>query len=615
VFFTATLIEIINAFPVPYPYSLIIFGCVILFLLILFIFLKVRRHFNDLKIKLIIVDEIENITHQNGYEAQLSGVLELMRRHVTGDGYFLYLHDDRNDRYRLERVLFQDESGDNDSSGKVEVGYGRIMSYAKERYSPPIAYEHAQIPVEISYVREGRHSLLVIPVLEHKGFIGISTKKRQKKQKMRHISYLSLKLRDLFVSLYNQSVNLPSEISSGGNIAEPSSVSAMNEIMDGILSIMNGQAGLFFSMQYQYCELAVSFGFSLDMEEILVNSTELFSPLTQIAAEKSTVKISKNSKEYALIPDIIRSEYDSFILCRSEDGFVVVCYTRTPKPQVFMDYRIKLTQLLVKKATELYNRYTKKTHADEYLISLKEIAGDMDNEEPYSVGYSDLMARYAMIISKELGLNPSEIGDVEKAAFLCNIGMLMIPESILRKKGIYSESEYEIVKGHAQAGAFLAELFTGNKKVANYIRHHHEQMDGLGYPDGLKGDDIPKGARIISVIQHFLSKIKGRNYRDPLPFDKIVQYLTEESGESLDPQIVDTLVHWFRRKQENRNLSGKTLGSCWEMRCSSEDICLKCPAYKRTDKFCWEFDDNNCQAHGNTCETCYVYTEYKARNQ
>jgi HD-GYP domain-containing protein (c-di-GMP phosphodiesterase class II) len=224
------------------------------------------------------------------------------------------------------------------------------------------------------------------------------------------------------------------------------------------------------------------------------------------------------------------------------------------------------------------------------------------------------MSQYASVIAREMKTSPEDRKNILLAAYLSNIGVVAIPEKILFKKGVYTKEEYEATKIHSEAGALFVALTIGNRQVEQYIRYHHERMDGAGYPEGLKGLEIPLGARILAVVQTFSSKIRGRDYREPLSFEKIIQLIEEDSGKSLDREVVSALVNWFKRKQENPIYDKNSLGPCWEMRCATEEICSKCPVYKRTDKYCWQFEKNNCLAHGNTCETCHVYTEFINRN-
>ena len=248
-----------------------------------------------------------------------------------------------------------------------------------------------------------------------------------------------------------------------------------------------------------------------------------------------------------------------------------------------------------------------------YVELLKLLSRTIDNLNPYTVGYSELMSRYSVIIAQEMGLSQREIRDTALAAYLSNIGVLGLSEELYLKEGKFSEVEYEKMKLHAEVGAVIIEMLLGNKEVANNIRYHHERMDGNGYPAGLRGQEIPVGARIIAVVQTFLAKINGRKYRAPLPFEKALELLESSAGAQNDPEVVAALIRWFRRKQSTMRMVDRPLGPCWEMCCSTAEICSNCPAFQRQDVKCWEMPYNNCQAHGKSCKSCIVYTEAMSR--
>jgi hypothetical protein len=181
------------------------------------------------------------------------------------------------------------------------------------------------------------------------------------------------------------------------------------------------------------------------------------------------------------------------------------------------------------------------------------------------------------------------------------------------KEGKYSEVEYETMKLHAEVGASIIESTILDSNLASYIRHHHERWDGHGYPDTLKGEEIPLGARIIAVADMYNAKITGRKYREPASFERTLTDMMGASGTQLDPRIVEALVNWFRKKQADPSRQGRSLGTCWEMRCCPPNISRNCPAFKRTNVNCWEVEGTNCAAHGNSCPTCVVHTEFMYR--
>jgi HD-GYP domain-containing protein (c-di-GMP phosphodiesterase class II) len=217
-----------------------------------------------------------------------------------------------------------------------------------------------------------------------------------------------------------------------------------------------------------------------------------------------------------------------------------------------------------------------------------------------------------MAIARKMGLSEFQIHSIGLAAYLSNIGIIGLSDGLLNKEGIYSDKEYEQMKLHSEIGATIIENTIAQEDVALYIRHHHERMDGNGYPSRLVGENIPVGARIISVVQTFLAKINGRSYRDPLPFDDALKLINDSSDSQLDAKIVAIFLNWYEEKRAVAE-GNRAIGNCWEVCCTPSSICSQCPAFGQMNQNCWEFERNNCLAHGKTCQTCLVYTEAMSR--
>ena len=280
----------------------------------------------------------------------------------------------------------------------------------------------------------------------------------------------------------------------------------------------------------------------------------------------------------------------------------------------FKDYQITTVKILSKRMEDLINNHINYQRiAYSYKDILKTLAKLIDGLSKYTVAYSELMYRYTYIIAKEMNLSKKEIEDISLAAYLSNIGIIGLVEGLLNKTGKYNEIEYDTMKHHADAGASIIEATLGNALVASCIRHHHERYDGYGYPSKLKGEEIPIGARIIFVVQTFLAKIMSRDYRPAISFEEALKQLKIASGTQLDDKIVNTLLTWFNKKEEIFKNRDCALGNCSHMRCSPEHVCIHCPAYKSTTKNCWEFEGVNCREHGNTCDNCFIHSEYLYR--
>ena len=150
-------------------YVLIIAAAVFAVVCILTVLLiKNVRSNRIIKRKLEISDSIDRMMESSDFDSKYTQVLELVRKYVRGDGYFLYLYEKEHNRYKLKRVLFENKEM-NRNQGGIDVSYGRIMPYAKESYAPPLMFLGALIPKTTSLLMEGRFPVMVIPVKEDQG--------------------------------------------------------------------------------------------------------------------------------------------------------------------------------------------------------------------------------------------------------------------------------------------------------------------------------------------------------------------------------------------------------------------------------------------------------------
>lgn len=169
-------------------------------------------------------------------------------------------------------------------------------------------------------------------------------------------------------------------------------------------------------------------------------------------------------------------------------------------------------------------------------------------KDPYVRGHSKRVTRCAVEIGRELRLSEQALKIIERAGFLHDIGKIGIDDVILHKPDKLNEKEWTIIKKHPQRAAEILEPLKFLTQEKEIICHHHERVDGKGYPDGLKGEKIPLGARILAVADSFDAMNSARPYRDPLPEKAIVAELKNASGSQLDPQIVSTFLNLLKKK-------------------------------------------------------------------
>src|ERR1700741_2601084 len=163
---------------------------------------------------------------------------------------------------------------------------------------------------------------------------------------------------------------------------------------------------------------------------------------------------------------------------------------------------------------------------------------------------------YAIEVAKDLGVTPEEMEALQAAALLHDIGKLAVPEHIISKPGRLTPEEFEKMKIHPVVGAEILERVRFPYPVVPIVRAHHEKYDGSGYPFGLKGEEIPIGARILSAVDYLDAMASDRQYRRAVPLAEVMKRLQLESGKSFDPQVVNVLRNRYldlEKLVENRS--------------------------------------------------------------
>ncbi|MEI6092473.1 MAG: HD-GYP domain-containing protein, partial [bacterium] len=174
----------------------------------------------------------------------------------------------------------------------------------------------------------------------------------------------------------------------------------------------------------------------------------------------------------------------------------------------------------------------------------------LKEKDQYTQGHSIRVIDYSVKIGKEIGLNADDLKKLEISAVLHDIGKLGIPDKILKKPGRLTKKEYEIMQQHSANGEKLLDGIKNLEKYKKYIRAHHERYDGFGYPDGLKGSEIPLISRIIFVADTFDAITSDRPYRKGLSVEVAIDELTKCSGTQFDPRIVEAFLNILNREQE-----------------------------------------------------------------
>ena len=209
------------------------------------------------------------------------------------------------------------------------------------------------------------------------------------------------------------------------------------------------------------------------------------------------------------------------------------------KPVEFVELRTRLAALLrVKMLLGQLER------AEAVITTL---ALTIEARDPYTLGHCDRLSRYAVALGEALGLDHEMIRALRLGGYLHDLGKIAVPDGILLKPGPLDPIEQERIRAHPGAGSDLVLGLRSMELVRPIMRHHHEKWDGSGYPDGLKGEAIPLGARIISVVDVFDALHTERPYKAALSRSDAVSLLIRETDAGYwDPKVVETFLEILR---------------------------------------------------------------------
>jgi HD-GYP domain-containing protein (c-di-GMP phosphodiesterase class II) len=156
--------------------------------------------------------------------------------------------------------------------------------------------------------------------------------------------------------------------------------------------------------------------------------------------------------------------------------------------------------------------------------------------------HSTRLAEWGVRVARDLGVSEARLRDIEIAALLHDIGKIGIPDAILNSPDRLTDDQWALMKKHPEYGWAIVRLFPDFERASLLVLHHHERVDGAGYPAGLKGDEIPLGARIVAVIDAFDAMVSNRPYRASLPLDEAVRRLMADRDKQFDANVVECFV-------------------------------------------------------------------------
>jgi len=186
-----------------------------------------------------------------------------------------------------------------------------------------------------------------------------------------------------------------------------------------------------------------------------------------------------------------------------------------------------------------------------FVRSIQSLAIAQEACDPYAKRHSENVARYAIGMAETMGLDPEQVEIIRRAAMMHDIGKIGVPDAVLRKPGPLTPQERTIMEQHVLIGTRMLDRLGFLSPEIPIIRHHHERWDGKGYPDGIAGNGIPLGARLLAVADAFDAITSDRVYRKARDRPTAMKILSEESGRQFNPAAVDAMAQWLTESTRN----------------------------------------------------------------
>lgn len=226
------------------------------------------------------------------------------------------------------------------------------------------------------------------------------------------------------------------------------------------------------------------------------------------------------------------------------------------KPWNAADLKVTVKNVIDTYALIVENKHLLERLKENFSMTILMLANAMEARDPFTQGHSERVAYVSKCIARRMNFPEKDLDMLYSACFLHDIGKIGVPGSVFNKPDRLDEEEMMYIKAHTSIATRILSPVPDFAEMIPYIRSHHERMDGKGYPDGLKGEEIPLFSRIMAVADTFDAITSDRPYRTGKSFDVAMKILEEVKGSQLDPQIVDVFLKMLREKE---------ITSIWEL--------------------------------------------------
>ena len=227
-------------------------------------------------------------------------------------------------------------------------------------------------------------------------------------------------------------------------------------------------------------------------------------------------------------------------------------FIRKPFVPEVLTARVKLSINLIRLQNHLEDEVSERILENERMSIhiIQSLADAIEAKDMYTNGHSDRVAVYSREIARRYGYPDKQVKEIYMMGLLHDVGKIGVPNAIINKPGKLTDEEFAVIKTHPENGYKILSNIKEMPKLANGARWHHERFDGRGYPDGLRGEEIPEEARIIAVADAYDAMTSNRSYREPMSQEIVRAEISKGRGSQFDPKFADIMIQMIDEDKE-----------------------------------------------------------------
>ncbi len=340
---------------------------------------------------------------------------------------------------------------------------------------------------------------------------------------------------------------VPHLIALGKAVEKPASLYEMAEIIGvAVKHLCHADAGILIKLSTPHNQVLCLWADGIEDNRIKTTAQQVYLALKDRPANRGELLVIKD-------PQDDTGKFHSMILCpltyeKNLRGGLA-CFHAEPRP--WGRQELDAIEAFARQAAiALENIQLTRELQDTYLQAILALTKTMKVRDVYTADHSHQLVGWAESLAWKLGCRSRDIESIRWAALLHDIGKIGIPDMVLGKPSRLNADEWMVMKRHPQIGAEIVGVIQQMKTVSPLIKYHHEHFDGSGYPDGLNGDQIPLGARILAVVDAYSAMISDRVYRPARPPKDARDELARTAGTQFDPQVVTTFLQMLNFGQD-----------------------------------------------------------------